>query len=242
MLPSHAGSFRLFRAFGIDVFVHWTWLILGVFLVQLRGQTIGVPLSAAIFISVFVIVLIHEFGHALACKQVGGRAEQIVLWPLGGVAFVQPPPRPGPVLWSIAAGPLVNVALVPITFGLMMLPALLPGMPEIIANYLVYLFVINLVLLIFNVLPIYPLDGGQILQSLLWFKLGRGRSMVVAGAIGVGGAALLGGLAMLALQDWWLALIAVFIAMQAWRGIQIGRALIWQEEQQRNVFDPWSQS
>ena len=49
--------------------------------------------------------MLHEFGHALACRQVGGQADLIVLWPLGGVAYVNPPPRPGALLWSIAAGP-----------------------------------------------------------------------------------------------------------------------------------------
>jgi Zn-dependent protease len=61
-----------------------------------------------------VETLFHEFGHALACRQVGGQADLIVLWPLGGVAYVSPPPRPGALLWRIAAGPLVNVLLVPV--------------------------------------------------------------------------------------------------------------------------------
>src|SRR5213078_4291206 len=65
----------------------------------------------------FAIVLLHEFGHALACRQVGGRADRILLWPLGGVAFVDPPPRAGAMLWSIVAGPLVNVLLAPVTIG-----------------------------------------------------------------------------------------------------------------------------
>ena len=56
-------------------------------------------------------MLTHEFGHALACRSVGGTADNIMLWPLGGVAYVNPPQRPGATLWSIAAGPLVNVAL-----------------------------------------------------------------------------------------------------------------------------------
>src|SRR5204862_5485748 len=67
------------------------------------------------YLALFLIVLLHEYGHALACRQVGGTANQIVLWPLGGVAYVNPPPRPGPTLWSIAAGPLVNLALLPIS-------------------------------------------------------------------------------------------------------------------------------
>ena len=59
-------------------------------------------------------MLLHEFGHALACRQTGGHADTIVLGPLGGIAFVQPPPRPGAYLWSLAAGPLVNVILFPL--------------------------------------------------------------------------------------------------------------------------------
>ena len=66
------------------------------------------------YLSLFLIVLIHEFGHQLACRQVGGETHDIILWPFGGVAYVSPPQRPGAQLWSIAAGPLVNVALIPI--------------------------------------------------------------------------------------------------------------------------------
>ena len=62
------------------------------------------------------LILAHEFGHSLACRSVGGEANRIVLWPLGGIAYVSPPQRPGATLWSIAAGPLVNVALVPVLF------------------------------------------------------------------------------------------------------------------------------
>ena len=69
----------------------------------------------------------HEFGHALACRQVGGKANQIMLWPLGGVAYVSPPQRPGAMLWSIAAGPLVNVVLVPV----FRCRFLLPGIPRL---------------------------------------------------------------------------------------------------------------
>ena len=64
------------------------------------------------YLALFGIVLLHEFGHALACRQVGGTADRIMLWPLGGVAYVNPPSRPGATLWSLAAGPLVNVAAI----------------------------------------------------------------------------------------------------------------------------------
>src|SRR5438270_144650 len=96
----------------------------------------------------------HEFGHALACRQVGGKADRIMLWPLGGVAFVQPPPRPGALLWSIAAGPLVNVVLVPFT-AMAVVFASLAGWNDVypdLAHFLFSIALINLGLLVFNLL------------------------------------------------------------------------------------------
>src|SRR5207237_7029453 len=78
------------------------------------GSYTSMTLNILEYLSLFGIVLMHECGHALACRQVGGRADQIVLWPLGGVAYVDPPPRPGATLWSIAAGPLLTVVLMPL--------------------------------------------------------------------------------------------------------------------------------
>src|SRR5262245_5316336 len=113
---TNSGSFRLFRFSGIDVFVHWSWFVVAVFEINFRRNHYASPAwNAAEYLALFGIVLLHEFGHALACRQVGGQANRIVLWPLGGVAFVSPPPRPGALLWSIAAGPLVNVILLPVT-------------------------------------------------------------------------------------------------------------------------------
>src|SRR5437773_8674469 len=113
------GSLRLFRVWGIDVRMHWTWLVGACVEFQYHSAEYTSPVWNAVeYLSVFGIVLLHEFGHVLACRQVGGRADRIVLWPLGGVALVDPPPRPGATLWSIAAGPLVNVALAPIFWAL----------------------------------------------------------------------------------------------------------------------------
>src|SRR6187200_2311163 len=112
------GSIHLFRFAGIDVFLHFSWFFVALY--QLTSQSHGYRSSIFAlyeYLALFLIVLLHEFGHAFACRQVGGRADRILLWPLGGIAFVQPPPRPGAVLWSIAAGPLVNVVLLPITFA-----------------------------------------------------------------------------------------------------------------------------
>ena len=112
------GSIPLFRLFGVDVSLHWMWFLLAWFEIsQRRGEYSNIAWNIAEYCTLFLIVLMHEFGHALACKSVGGKADRIMLWPLGGVAFVQPPERPGAHLWSIAAGPLVNVLLIPVTLG-----------------------------------------------------------------------------------------------------------------------------
>src|SRR5579863_2986954 len=117
-MPSRQGSIRLFRFAGIDVFLHFSWFLVAAYEIQARkGSYSSVTWNVLEYLALFLIVMLHEFGHALACRQVGGTANQIVLWPLGGVAYVDPPPRPGATLWSIAAGPLVNVVLLPILFG-----------------------------------------------------------------------------------------------------------------------------
>src|SRR6476469_8396237 len=109
------GVIRLFRFAGIDVYLHFTWfLVAAIFMTDYMRRYQSPIWGVLEYVSVFVIVLIHEFGHALACRQVGGVANQIVLWPLGGIAFVNPPRRAGAYLWSIAAGPLVNVLLLPL--------------------------------------------------------------------------------------------------------------------------------
>src|SRR5262249_23401808 len=194
-----AGSIRLIRIAGIQVYLHWTWLLIAYFeIVNRVNRYQSMTWNVVEYLAIFGIVLVHEFGHALACRQVGGQANRIMLWPLGGVAFVQPPPRPGAFLWSIAAGPLVNVVLVPITFmaGLFAHRAGLGQDNPDFMHFLWSIAAINLGLLIFNLLPIYPMDGGQILQALLWFFIGQARSLMAAGIFGLVGAA---GLVVLAL-------------------------------------------
>src|SRR5579864_4541749 len=164
MPSARQGSIRLFRFNGIDVFLHWSWFLVAAYEIQARkGSYSSVTWNVIEYLALFLIVLTHEFGHALACRQVGGRADQIVLWPLGGVAYVDPPARPGATLWSIAAGPLVNVALVPVFLVIGFVggsAGWVVTMPDA-HTLLQSIAYINLGLLIFNILPIYPLDGGQ---------------------------------------------------------------------------------
>ncbi len=226
MTNSNQGSFRLFRLAGVDVFLHWSWFIVAAYMISRRaGLYSSILWNVLEYLALFGIVLLHEFGHALACRQDGGRANRIMLWPLGGVAYVDPPQRPGANLWSIAAGPLVNVALVPLLlalgpFDFLGLAAAWPNVHTLLRT----ISLINLVLLIFNLLPIYPLDGGQILRSLLWFPFGRARSLLIASIIGFLGVGVLL-LAAILLPSLWLGILAVFILMMCWQGLRQALAL-----------------
>jgi Zn-dependent protease len=221
---------------GVDVYLHWSWVLIAVFRIEFfHFREYGSPVWYVIeYLGLFGIVLMHEFGHALACRQVGGQANQIVLWPLGGVAYVSPPQRPGAMLWSIAAGPLVNVALFPV-FSVFWYCSHLLGWPVSHPDayqFLETLWQINLVLLVFNMFPVFPLDGGQILRSLLWFLFGRAKSLMIAsvvGFMGVAGAALFIALVFLGGESGsalWLGILDLFVAMNCWAGVQQARALL----------------
>jgi Zn-dependent protease len=228
MPTGRQGSIRLFRFSGIDVFLHWSWFLLAFYEINARKRDYSsIGWVIAEYLALFVIVTLHEFGHALACRQVGGQANQIVLWPLGGVAYVNPPLRPGATLWSIAAGPLVNVALIPLILGvgrLSYVSGWYIAVPDL-RTLIHAIFYIDVGLLVFNILPIYPLDGGQILRALLWFVMGRARSLMVATVLGFVGIAAFMGVAFWS-RDTWLGVIAVFLLMNCWSGLQHARALL----------------
>lgn len=219
------GVIPLFRVAGIRVYLHFTWFLIAALQITRFAYRYHNPVwAAAEYVTLFLIVLLHEFGHALACRQTGGQADQIVLWPLGGVAFVRPPPRPGAYLWSIIAGPLVNAALFPLftilVFGAFYLQ-LRTTSPDLF-QFITSIAFINGFLLFFNLLPVYPLDGGQILRGVLWLKMGPIRSLKIASVIGFIGAGLFA-LWAISARSIWLGILAFFVFGQAqvgWRAAQ----------------------
>lgn len=221
------GSFRLFQAFGINVRLHWSWFLVAAYEIETRKGVFRSPAwNIAEYLALFCIVLLHEFGHALACKQTGGQASEIILWPLGGIAFVRPPNRPGAILWSLAAGPLVNVLLVPVLFGTSIIAGslgLYDGNPDL-HRFLSIISFINIVILVFNMLPIYPLDGGQILRSLLWFVIGPVRSLYTAVVIGFIGSIGMGIFALVS-RNFWFGLLAIFAGSRCWAGFKQAQVL-----------------
>jgi Zn-dependent protease len=224
------GAIRLFKFGGIQVYLHFSWFIVAVYAFTQRAGAYQNPVwSGFEYLALFAIVLLHEFGHAFACRQTGGTADQIVLWPLGGIAFVNPPRRPGALLWSIAAGPLVNVVLFPV-FLILFLLMRARGLAE--ENPDLYRFVstvgfINGWLLVFNLLPIYPLDGGQILRAVLWFPLGEIRSLQIASVIGLVGSIILAGVFLLmGMSVFWTAVMVFFLFSRAIAGWQYAKVMV----------------
>ena len=229
------GAFPLFRAAGVQVYLHWMWFVMAWFQISYRDEIFPFHYQAPFwkvveYVSLFAIVLLHEFGHALACRSVGGRADQIVLWPLGGVAYVAPPPRPGAVLWSIAAGPLVNFVLL-LPLGGVWLWAYNSGLKQTNPDVVLFLGMaawMNLGILIFNLFPIYPLDGGQILHALLWLVVGRWRSLQIVSIVGIGIGSLLFAVSLLPVfvNGWLLSLVAAFMVIRSAVALQQSRAVL----------------
>ena len=156
-------SYQLFRAFGIDVKVHPTFLwLLGIFAFVgfINGGVMLAVTQSVWIILVFGIVVLHEFGHSLAALRFGIPVLDITLLPLGGMARMAYMPRnPRQEMVIAIAGPAVNVVLA----GLALL---IPGPLE--SNIF---FVINTALLIFNLVPAFPMDGGRVLRAWLATKM-----------------------------------------------------------------------
>lgn len=178
-------SFRIIRVRGIDIGANWSWLFVFALIVY--------QLSVAVFPSVYpgladssywamgatsgvlfvVSLLLHELGHAFRAQKEGMEIEGITLWIFGGVAkFKGSFPSAGAEFRIAIAGPLVTVVLCGIFYGLDAGLAA-AGAPDVILGVPSYLWRINLTLLVFNMIPALPLDGGRVLRSALWHRSGN---------------------------------------------------------------------
>lgn len=216
-------SLRLARLAGIDVFVHWTFILLiGWILVSNlgAGRSWSESLWSIWFIlSLFVCVVLHEFGHALTGRRYGITTKNIVLLPIGGVANMEKmPEKPIQELWVALAGPAVNVliaallALVLLTQGKLVVPESADAAISA-SNFLLNLLVVNLWLVLFNLIPAFPMDGGRVLRALLAMRYDRVKATNIAAKLGQ----LLGivfiGLGLF--NNVWLIFIGVFIFLGA---------------------------
>ncbi len=191
---------KIAQFFGIPVYVHWSFMLL-FFWIGYLTLTMGLGLKfftwySALFIAIFICVVLHEFGHALTAKKFGVATRDIILSPIGGIARLEKlPEKPIQEFLVAIAGPLVNVVIflvlylfhVLFDYGNIQLWEL--GFREMMfellnGSFFTFLFTtmigLNLGLAVFNMIPAFPMDGGRILRSLLAIKFSRVRATQVA--------------------------------------------------------------
>ena len=210
-------SLKLGRILGIDVYVHFTFLLLLGF-VGLAHWMTERSLEAALtgllfFTGLFACVLLHEYGHALAARKYGIATRDITLLPIGGLARLERmPDKPSQELVVALAGPLVNVIIAAGLFlGLTLTGTWQPlaSLTTTSGNLLERLLAVNVFLVLFNLLPAFPMDGGRVLRSLLAMQLDYARATRIAARIGQGMAFVFGFIGLF--TNPMLLLIALFV-------------------------------
>lgn len=239
-------SLQIATVAGIPVRIHATFGLLliwifGVYLASGRGVLPALE-GVALILALFACVVLHELGHALVARRYGVHTRDITLWPIGGVARLDRiPERPSQEVAVALAGPAVNVV---IAFGLALLPGMLPAISRLLARpdaiggfFLPQLLLWNVGLVLFNMIPAFPMDGGRVLRALLAMRLEYVRATQIAAGVGQGFALLF------ALVGLWktapiLLVIALFVFISAgqeaaaaqWRsafeGTPVARAMI----------------
>lgn len=181
------------RVAGITIRLHVTFLLLLIWIgashYSVGGWTAAVR-GLAVILGVFGSVLLHEFGHALAARRYGIETPDITLLPIGGVARLERlPERPVEELVVAVAGPAVNIIIVAVLYAGMWLTGragVLDGIALVGGDFWAQLMFVNISLVVFNLIPAFPMDGGRILRALLASRLGFVRATEIAASVGQG--------------------------------------------------------
>lgn len=223
-------SYRIVRVAGIDVKIHVTFLLLLAWLGAMRWQDggLGGALEGIGFILLlFLCVLLHEFGHAFAARAYGIRTPDITLLPIGGVARLERmPDKPVQELVVAVAGPAVNVAIAAVLFFVLAVKfqfSELGDLDRLGESLPANLLAVNVMLVVFNAIPAFPMDGGRVLRALLAMKLDYVLATTIAARVGqvmAGGFAVAG---FLGFGSPMLILIAAFVFMGAQQEVAYAR-------------------
>ncbi len=183
---------------GTTIRIHVTFLLLLLWIAiadYAQGGAQAAIQGVAFVVLVFICVMLHEFGHVVAARRYGVQTPDITLLPIGGVArLMRIPERPSQELVIAVAGPLVNLVIAGVLY------LVLGRFPPLTAtevqnpgiDMLTRLAAVNLFLVLFNLIPAFPMDGGRVLRALLAYRMGFARATQVAASVGQGVAFLLG--------------------------------------------------
>ena len=230
-------SLKIGRVLGINLFIHWTFWLLPLWVVfTWNSATAIIPLWMMLLLiaSVFTCVVLHELGHALMAKHFGIRTRRIILSPLGGIAQLERMShQPWEEFCIAVAGPFVNVVIsmaliATLVAGFVLSPALAE---TALWQFAGYLLSANVLMVLFNMIPAFPMDGGRVLRAILAGSMGLLEGTRVAVTVGTIVAILMGTIGAYLAGNPWLLLIAVFVI---WAGHQELRGLEFEEEERRH--------
>ncbi len=209
-------GWRIAKIAGIDVYIHWSFLILPL-IVSMANWSKGIGQIAAGVLwiaAVFMCVVLHELGHALMARQFGVGTRDIVLLPIGGVARLDRiPEKPFQELAIAVAGPAVNVLIVAALIAILVVSGSIAGIAEVEIigkSFLVNLLFVNIGLVLFNMLPAFPMDGGRVLRSVLAMFIPYVQATLCAAVVGQVLAVLLGIVGVLS-GAYMLSVVAMFV-------------------------------
>ncbi len=186
------GSWKLGQLAGVQVQIHWTFLLLPLVIAGSTWTSAGAAaaVAAVVFVlAIFGCVILHELGHALAARRFGIKTRDITLLPIGGVARLQRMPRqPLQELVIALAGPAVNVLIVALLLGTLRMQgytlAQTLSLELLQTSFLTRLMWANVILVLFNLLPAFPMDGGRVVRSILALAVSYLRATQIAVVIG----------------------------------------------------------
>jgi len=217
-------SWKLAQVAGIGIYVHWTFFLIIGWIVMIRlneGATAAGVLEGVVFIlALFACVVLHELGHALTAKRFGIQTRDITLLPIGGVARLERMPEEPMQEFLVAlAGPAVNVVIAAILGGVLWLSRgpsgfVLESLQR--TDFLMNLLVVNVFLVLFNLLPAFPMDGGRVLRAILTHFTGDYVAATqVAASVGQMMAILFGITGLFVIYNPFLVFIALFVYLGA---------------------------
>ncbi len=214
-------SWRIGQIAGIGIYIHATFWLLILFIMAVdiwQGHGLGTALYGAIFVMViFGCIVLHELGHALTALHFGVKTRDITLLPIGGLARLdRMPDKPLQELWVALAGPAVNVAIAIVLYGFLLSVGAQVNLAQfrwIGGNFLNKLMVVNVWLVLFNMIPAFPMDGGRVLRALLATRLEFTQATHIAARVGQALAYVFGLVGLF--TDPFLIFIALFVWMGA---------------------------
>jgi Zn-dependent protease len=222
------GSLKIGTFAGIGVYIHWTFFLIFAYIAWVNWETgpVGIAIASVFVLALFLCVVLHEFGHALTARRFGIGTRDITLLPIGGVARLERMPEdPRQELLVALAGPAVNVVIAALLLAWLYLSGTFPEiwrvpehatLPDLIQlwGFAFMLLYVNIFLVVFNMLPAFPMDGGRVLRALLGYKLDYARATRIAGATGQVMAALFFFFGLIS-GNLFLVVIAVFVFLGA---------------------------